>query len=507
MYSKITQGAIHFFLPVFLFSLLQTPAESAPIKAGFAERDITPDVGMEMPGNYGKVFGRSVHDPCKVRAGVFDDGQKRVAVVGIDALLIRRETVQNVRRRINQRCGIPPEHIMIGASHSHSSGPTGMILPGEFDHAAPLVRSLAYEKSSTADPKYLARVEEALVDSVVAAHESRAAVKLSFGSGREEKVAFNRRIRMRDGTTMTHPGKGNPASVEYAGPIDPEVGVIGAWTADGKLAGVIVNFTCHATTSPPGFSANWIYYLEKTIHGALDTKAPVVFLQGACGDITQVDNLSPYAHPSGDQYARLVGGCVGAEAVKVLLRTAAGDEATVDAKSRVWHVKRRVPDSQRVQRCLELVKKSEREAGPTDWIFAKEIVLLDAMIAKRPEEEVEVQAIQVGSAVFVSNPAEYFVEFGLEMKRRSNFKMTWIVELANGCVGYVPTEEALGPKGGGYETRLTSYSNLEVSAGRQMMEAGLDLAKQLTPGKIPEYPKAPPSKEPWSYGNVPAELK
>jgi hypothetical protein len=74
-------------------------------------------------------------------------------------------------------------------------------------------------------------------------------------------------------------------------------------------------------------------------------------------------------------------------------------------------------------------------------------------------------------------------------------------------VGYVPTEEALGPKGGGYETRLTSYSNLEVSAGRQMMEAGLDLAKQLTPGKIPEYPKAPPSKEPWSYGNVPAELK
>ena len=462
---------------------------------------------MEMPGNYGKVFGRSVHDPCKVRAAVFDDGRKQVAVVGIDALLIRRETVQSVRRRINQRCGLPPEHVMIGASHSHSSGPTGMILPGEFDHASPLVRSLAYEKSSTADLKYLARVEEALVDAVVAAHESRAAVKLSFGTGREDKVAFNRRIRMRDGTTMTHPGKGNPTSVGYAGPIDPEVGVIGAWTADGKLAGVIVNFTCHATTSPPGFSANWIYYLEKTIQGALDTKAPVVFLQGACGDITQVDNLSPDAHPSGDQYARLVGGCVGAEAVKVLLRTAASDEATVDARSKVWKVKRRVPDPQRVRRCLELVKKSEREAGATDWIFAKEIVLLDAIIAKRPEEEVEAQAIQVGPAVFISNPAEYFVEFGLETKRRSNFKLTWIVELANGCVGYVPTEEALGPKGGGYETRLTSYSNLEPSAGRQMMEAGLELAKQLTPGKIPEFPRAPPSKEPWSYGNVPAELK
>ena len=483
------------------------PPTKPAFKAGFAQRDITPDIGMEMPGNYGKVYGRSVHDPCKIRAAVFDDGTKRVALVGIDALMIRRETVLATRRTIQDRCGIPPEHVMIGASHSHSSGPTGMILLGEFDHASPFVQQLAYEKSSTANLAYLKRVEAAIVDAVCAANDARVEARYSFGSGREEKVSFNRRLRMKNGETWSHPGRGNPDIVGYAGPIDPEVGVIGAWDKTNRLLGVIVNFACHATTSPPGFSANWIYYLEQTIRGGLGTDVPVVFLQGDCGDITQVDNLDPYQPPSGERQAQIVGGSVGAEAVKVLLRAEPGIGGPVDARSKVWKIKRRVPDPERVKRCLELMQSPEKEVDRTEWIFAKEIVLLDALIAKQPDVEVEVQAIQVGPAVFISNPAELFVEFGLDLKKRSNFKLTFPVELANGCVGYVPTEEAFGRHGGGYETRLTSYSNLEITAGRQFVEAALELVRRMTPGKFPEPPKAPSFKTPWSYGNVPPEVK
>ena len=160
------------------------------LKVGFAERDITPEIGMEQPGGYRKSFHQTLHDPCKVRASVFDDGKNRVALVGIDALAIRQPLVDHVRKAVHDKCGIAPEAILIGASHSHSSGPTGLVLPGEYDHASPLVKSLAYEKSSCANAKYLERIEKQLIEAICAADQARADARCGVGKGREDKVAF-----------------------------------------------------------------------------------------------------------------------------------------------------------------------------------------------------------------------------------------------------------------------------------------------------------------------------
>ncbi len=475
-------------------------------RAGFAERDITPELGMEQPGGYGKAFHHKFHDACKVRAAVFDDGRTRVALVGIDALMVPRALVLAARRAIHERSGIAGEAILIGASHSHSSGPTGMIQPGQYDFASTLVRRLAYEKSSCADAGYLQRVETEIVAAVCHADSFREEARISFGLGHEDQVAFNRRLRMKNGLTYSHPGKGNPDIADYAGPTDPQVGVIAAWTRDGRLLGAVVNYACHATTNPGGISANWVHYLEQTVRGAMGADVPVVFLQGACGDVTQVDNLSAHGDPPPEQWARFVGGRVGAETVKVLVGAVAVDGAKLDSRSRVLRIKRRVPSPEHVRQAMELVERDPKEVGVTEWTFAKETVLLDAMLQREPVVDVEAQAVQVGPAVFVTNPAEYFCQLGLNIKGRSPFPLTFPVELANGCVGYVPTEEAFGPHGGGYETRLTSYSNLETTAGTQMAEAGVGLARQLTPEKLPERPPAPPFREPWSYGRVPPQV-
>ena len=479
--------------------------EPTTLKAGFAEADITPQIGMEQPGGYGKSYLRTLHDPCKARAAVFDDGRRRVAVVGVDALALRRETVDEVRKAITARTGIPAEAILLAASHSHSSGPIFGVWPGEFDHASKLVQKLAYEQSTMVDAAYEALVRKQIVAAVCQADKSRVEARVAVGKGLEGQVSFNRRFRMTGGLSFTHPGQGNSDILQPAGPIDSDVGVIGAWDAQGHLLGCVVNFACHATTSPGGISANYIFYLEQAIRGVMGTKATVVFLAGAAGDVTQVDNLSSYSHPGAEDWARLVGGRVGAEALKVLLSMRPATLGPVDAHSRLLQIPRRRPSPQRLRQCQEIVQKDPKQVDATQWTFAKEIVLLDALLAKRPTAEVEIQAIQIGPVVLLADPAEWFCQYGLQMKAHSPFPFTFPVTLANGCVGYVPTLEAFGPHGGGYETRLTSYSNLEITAGNQMLAAALELAGGMKPGKLPAPPPAPPFKAPWSYGNVPPE--
>ena len=497
----------NYHVPAFLAILMGTA--SAEIRAGFAERDITPAVGMEVPGGYGKAFSKVIHDPCKVRACVFDDGARRVALVGIDALGVPRSLVLEARTKIAEQCGIPPEAVVVAASHSHSSGPLGMIQPGDFDRSSDFVKDLAYNKSSLADAGYVTKVRDMVVEAVVAADAGRSVGTLSFGTGEERTVAFNRRVRMKNGLSFSHPGKGNPENLDFAGPVDPQVGVIASWTPDGKLAGCVVNFACHATTNGPWITANWIYYMERAIQGFYPG-AKVVFLNGTCGDVTQVNNLDPHANPDGDAWAQMVGGRVGAEAVKVLVgmsQTRVAD-VPVAARQKIWRIPRRKPAPERVQAARELAAKGPKEGGP-DWVWAKETVLLDALIAQEPEVEVEVQALQVGPVVCISNPAELFCQYGLQLKKGSGFPITFPVELADGCVGYVPTRSAFDPKtGGGYETRLTSYSNLDITAGDQFRDVGLELARTLKPMPLPEVPMAPPFKgEGWTYGNQPPQVR
>jgi len=435
------------------------PATGAPpLRAGFARTELTPAVGMEIPGGFNKNFSTGVHDPLWAEAAYFSNGAVTLAVVGVDLITVSEDMVQEARKQAEARCGIPGANILIGASHTHNGGP---------------VNSCYYVEK---DQTYCMQAAERIAEAVVKASEAAVEARIGHGLGQESGVGYNRRFRMKDGTIRTHPGKMNPDIVAPAGPIDPDVAVIAAEDTQGKLLGCIVNFALHGTTlSGSQLSADWPFYLRQTVRGGLGSDIGVVFLNGACGDVTQVDNLDPRPGEFGEVWARRVGTSVGAAALNVLAKTEFAANAPLGVRSEMLALPIRDLGSSDE----ELVK---REApgiglGTGDEIYLKEAALVREMKAQSPAVKVEVQVMRIGDAGIASNPAEFFCQLGLDIKRGSPWKPTMVVELANGCCGYVGTSESY--LGGGYEVRTSRCSYLAAGSGEQIANASARLLCQL----------------------------
>jgi hypothetical protein len=288
---------------------------------------------------------------------------------------------------------------------------------------------------------------------------------------------------MKDGTVKTHPGKMNPDIVEPAGPIDPEVGVIAVEDLEGKFLGCVVNYALHGTVMGGNLiSADWPGYVRQTVRGGMGVDAGVVVLNGACGDVTQVDNRSARPSEFGEKWCRRVGVTIGAEVLKVLARM----EYSADVPLAVTSKHLMLPIRDLGASDDELLARERPASGlgtGQEDIYRKEVGLLREIKAKSPNVDVEVQCMRIGAAAIVSNPAEFFCALGLEIKKDSPWKPTMVVELANGYCGYVPTEAAFVE--GGYERRTARSSFLDPKSGEEIVHASRELLGSLAAGTKP----------------------
>lgn len=437
------------------------------LKVGFARTNITPPPGSNSPGGHFPRAATHIHDDLYATAMVIDNGTETVALVGLDALSVKHSTVQAGRKLAQKLCGIKPENIMVGASHTHCGGPTCDCL------------------GSRPEKWYCDLVGKQIGAAVAEADRLKAPARISVGRGYDDTTIFNRRFMMKDGKETTHPGKMNPDIKHVAGPIDPEVGVIAAWSEDtGELVGCLVNYALHGTVGVggSGWSADWPYYLREAISGVYGQGVLTVFLNGACGDITQVDNQSPREREFGETYGKQIGRTIAAETIKVMERArieeAWVEEAPLGVQVETIPIPMRPVTPEMVKEAKQYLKDHKGEQSG-DAVNAEDMLRLAEWQEKEPEVPTEVQAIRIGDLGLVSNPAEYFCCFGLDIKSKSPFPQTMVVELANGCIGYVPDEKALGPKGGGYEPRHACSSKLVPEAGKMIAKKSVQLLKKL----------------------------
>ena len=88
-----------------------------------------------------------------------------------------------------------------------------------------------------------------------------------------------------------------------------------------------------------------------------------------------------------------------------------------------------------------------------------------------------VQAMLIGDVAIVGVPAEYFTVLGQDIKRRSPFRYTYVAELANDWIGYLPDRK--GHELGGYQTWTGLHSFAEPGTGERIADVAVGLLEKL----------------------------
>ena len=77
----------------------------------------------------------------------------------------------------------------------------------------------------------------------------------------------------------------------------------------------------------------------------------------------------------------------------------------------------------------------------------------------------------------VGVPAEYFTALGQEIKRRSPYRYTYVAELANDWIGYLPDKKAFDL--GGYQTWTGLHSFADRDTGERMVDVAVAMLEEL----------------------------
>jgi len=435
--------------------------------AGLAEVDVTPPLGIGMSGHWYIRQAETVRDPLFAHALVLDDGAAPVCLITVDVLSLQRGTVLRCREAIAQATGLSPERIGISATHTHYG---------------PLTARL-WTRDEVPDADYLAKLEAGIVRAATQAWEARRPAQVAIGWAFEGKLSFNRRFMMRSGEVVMHPPIASTDILCQEGKTDPEVGVISVRDADGAPMGWWVNFACHATVTgaAAAISADFPGELARAMRERHGPDVVTLFGNGCCANLCQIDVYDSDRPRSGDELLRHMGDKLADDVARAEEGAQFTNELPVDARAVETAIPLRHVDPVVEAAARELLEDEEYDDGDAtahrEHKYAEMIVELVEEKRERPLVPAEIQAFRLGDVGIVMLPGEIFTEHGLTIKLQSPARRTFVVELANGIVGYVPTREAF--LGGGYEQRLGNNSKLSPVAGEVMTETALALLDSM----------------------------
>ena len=433
------------------------------LRAGTGQVDISPQEPTFLIG-YPHVerISTGVHDPLYATALCLDDGEHRTIAMVVDILYAHSKLVDACRCRIGEHTGVPPEHIFISATHTHSGPVTCDILAMRGDPIVP-----------DPDPVYVEYLTSGMVTAACQAVESLVAAELAVTTAMVDGVGCNRL---------------SPDAAR-----DPEAGIVAVRSADGgEMIAVQLFYSMHPTVMHEDstlVSSDFPGYTRRHIEERFPA-VRVLYHNGPCG------NLSPRYHVKGQTFAEAerlgcrLGGFV-TDALEVLTDRDFACESVVDGAQGYATLQPRTFPSVEASRADLLVARDNYERlqrenaghGPVRTaecvVFGAEEVVTMAMAqangaltaVQNSHARAEVQVLRVGDTCIVGWPGELFVEYALDIKRHSPV-CTFVATLTNGELqGYITTPDAVG-----YEANLSMF---KAESGATLIEKALGLIKDI----------------------------
>ena len=413
---------------------------------------ITPPMGTSLAGYFTERYAEGVYDDLYAKILVIKNGSSRIIIIVCDLVGVPSQFAFPIRKAISKKTGIPIGSIMISATHTH----TGPVM-----------------SNNLANRGYLTTISQKIIKETVAINQKLENCLIEYGSGELKGYGFNRRYFMKSGNVLTNPGIDNPDVVTHAAGVDYSINVIKI-NSRNKLKAMVVNCTNHCDTiSGNMISADWPGYLASYVKEALGRDIKILVLNGSAGDINHFDVFGKRGIQNIEE-AKRIGRGYAEKVIDICKHTEPLDVQTIGgicetAKVPVRKIKK--CDIIKAKKTIEEFEKKPRAIidkplesqdiakGNEEVMvhFARNLLCV-AEKYKNSCEDLEIQVIKLGELALVGIGGEVFTEIGLKIKYNKMFPHTIIVELANGCKGYLPTKKAF--KEGGYETMPTEKNKM-----------------------------------------------
>jgi len=302
---------------------------------------------------------------------------------------------------------------------------------------------------------------------------------------------------------QTNPPVASPDLVEPAGPTDPTVSILAVREPGGRLISVYCAYGLHyiGGTGPAHISADYYgMFCEalKRLQPASDQPAgdaapPFVAMlaNGTSGDINNIDRLHPRPGRKPYEQMRLVAEDMAQKVNAALAKMSWQDRAPLDVRFRESPIAWRPIEPELLAWAADVEARAPRLSEGnipvgSKWATTPEFVVplsyagrIQLLAQAAGPALVPLQVLRIGDVVIGTSPCETFAEIGLEFKRRSPLPQAFMVSLAHGYIGYLPTERHF--ELGGYET-WPATNSLEPQTSVKMLDALIEMAAEMTAG-------------------------